>query len=57
MLLIVHYTIEPTENDCPINTASVNSASAGSVSAVMPISAASVASVATAFSRGKTTLS
>ncbi|KAL9099853.1 MAG: hypothetical protein Q9163_004701 [Psora crenata] len=39
------YTIQPTANDCPINTASVNAAST-----------ASVASVATAFSPDKTTL-
>ena len=55
--MIMQYTIQPTENDCPINTASVNAASAASVAAAMSISAASVASVATAFSLDKTTLS
>ena len=57
MLMIMQYTIQPTENDCPINTASVSAASAASVAAAMTISAASVASVATAFSPDKTTLS
>ena len=57
ILMIMQYTIQPSQNDCPINTASVNAASAVSVSAAMSISAASVASVATAFSPDKTTLS
>ena len=50
MLTIMQYTIQPTENDCPINTASVSAASAASVATVMSTSAASVASVATAMS-------
>ena len=53
----MQYTIQPTENDCPINTASINAASTASIAAAMSVSAASVASVATAFNPDQTTLS